>query len=525
MDTNNLHPLEIKILLNFDINDILDEDIIISKLGYNIGQINQSISWLLSKNIVSKLDENIFYFYELTEFGLSQHRDGLIEQRIIDLLKTDKKIKLEDLALKLELEQKDIGSCYGLLSKEKVISIANEGQKDESGKKMNQDTTLILLNDTLPLELRILKSLIDKLFEKGKISNNQLNEEEIKILQANSKKRGASNSIFRVSEKKVIRYKFENIFSKYKKDLKDKNISGDEINTLDSKIISSGSWKNKSFREYDVENLPKTKLLIGRRNEYCKFLEELKDDLVNLGFSEFDGDIVQNEFWNCDSLYMPQFHPARGEKDTYYVENPTHSKSIEQPFLDNVAKTHEDGWMVANSKGFDYTFDRDFTRRLILRTQGTVISARNLNKAKNPSRYFGTLRCFRYDQVDRTHLPDFYQTEGIVAGENVNIKTLLGLLEMFALDIAKAKDVKFVPGYFPFTEPSIEVHIKHPVLGWMELGGSGIFRPEVTKPQGIDYPVIAWGIGIDRMAMVRLGINDLRDLFTYSIDDIRQRRS
>ena len=79
------------------------------------------------------------------------------------------------------------------------------------------------------------------------------------------------------------------------------------------------------------------------------------------------------------------------------------------------------------------------------------------------------------------------------------------MLEMFAVEIAGATEVKYVPGYFPFTEPSIEVHIKHPVLGWFELGGSGIFRPEVTKAMGIDCPVLAWGIGIDRMALMALG--------------------
>jgi phenylalanyl-tRNA synthetase alpha chain len=127
--------------------------------------------------------------------------------------------------------------------------------------------------------------------------------------------------------------------------------------------------------------------------------------------------------------------------------------------------------------------------------------------------------------VDATHLPDFYQTEGIVLGENVNLKTLLGMLEMFAVEVAGARDIKYVPGYFPFTEPSVEVHIKHPVLGWYELGGSGIFRPEVTASLGVDVPVAAWGLGIDRMALMALGLNDLRALFSYNIEDVRLRRT
>ena len=220
---------------------------------------------------------------------------------------------------------------------------------------------------------------------------------------------------------------------------------------------------------------------------------------------------------------MPQFHSARDIHDVYYLKNPTHAKEIQQPYLNRVAAAHENGWKTA-SRGWEYSFDRDFTRKLILRSHGTVLSAKTLIKAKVPGKYFGVVRCFRYDKVDATHLADFYQTEGIVLGENVNLRTLLGLLKMFAEEVAMAKDVRYVPGYFPFTEPSVEVHIKHPVLGWFELGGAGIFRPEVTEPLGIKVPVLAWGLGIDRMALMSLGLEDLRELFSNDIEQVRLRR-
>jgi phenylalanyl-tRNA synthetase alpha chain len=154
-----------------------------------------------------------------------------------------------------------------------------------------------------------------------------------------------------------------------------------------------------------------------------------------------------------------------------------------------------------------------------------VLSAKQLPKAKIPGKYFGIVRCFRYDQVNATHGADFYQTEGIILGEDVNLKTLLGMLERFAVEVAGAKEVKYVPGYFPFTEPSVEVHIKHPVLGWFEMGGSGIFRPEVTASMGIDVPVAAWGLGIDRIALMALGLSDLRELFTPVVENVRLRRT
>ena len=160
---------------------------------------------------------------------------------------------------------------------------------------------------------------------------------------------------------------------------------------------------------------------------------------------------------------------------------------------------------------------------MILRSQGTVLSAKTLTRAKIPGKYFGVVRCFRPDTVDATHAADFYQTEGIVLGEEVNLRTLLGILKIFAEEVAGARDIKYVPGYFPFTEPSVEVHMRHPKLGWIELGGSGIFRPEVTEPLGITVPVLAWGLGIDRMAMMSMGINDLRDLFSADIEQVRLR--
>ena len=126
--------------------------------------------------------------------------------------------------------------------------------------------------------------------------------------------------------------------------------------------------------------------------------------------------------------------------------------------------------------------------------------------------------------MDATHAPDFYQVEGIVLGEDINFKTLLGLLKLFGQEIAQAAEFQFRPAYFPFTEPSVELHVKHPELGWMELGGAGIFRPEVTVPLGVNVPVIAWGLGLDRMAMIALGIQDIRELFSRDLDFIRTKK-
>lgn len=143
----------------------------------------------------------------------------------------------------------------------------------------------------------------------------------------------------------------------------------------------------------------------------------------------------------------------------------------------------------------------------------------------NPGKYFGITRCFRYDVIDATHNCDFYQVEGIVIEEGNTLQHLFGLLKLFAKEFAETEEIKLVPGYFPFTEPSVEMFAKHPKLGWIELGGAGIFRPEVVVPLlGKFVPVLAWGIGIDRIAMFKLGLKDIRQLFSHELDFLRKTR-
>ncbi len=290
-----------------------------------------------------------------------------------------------------------------------------------------------------------------------------------------------------------------------------------QVAQLTPQMLKDGSWREVSFRAFNVAGPPQTAM--ARRNPYRAFLDQVKQTLLALGFEEMTGSLVEPEFWNMDALFLPQFHPAREIHDVYFVEDAeragghVHAREIEGGALEPVALEHE-GKGRSGSRGWNYAFDRQRTKRLVLRSQGTVLSARALQAVRTPGKYFGMARCFRYDEVDETHAPDFFQIEGIVSSERTSFRHLLGLLELFAKQVARAPEVKFVPAYFPFTEPSVEVHMRHPELGWMELGGAGIFRPEVTRPHGVENTVIAWGLGLDRMAMVALGIRDIRHLFT-----------
>lgn len=508
IEIRNLHPLEIKLLRQVKAGQRISAQRLIDELGYNRGQCNQVFSWLVAKGLVEEVQRKKHLYYELTESGREQQKEGMPVQRIFTLLKTEGPLTLPQIASRLALEQAEVGSAYGMLAKLGCCVL----DEQHRAKLVTQD-----LPDTLKIGVQVVQKALLKALDADSLS-----EEELSFIEKNSKKRQAAGALFKVIEREEVEYQLTKAGVRVKGALVDAHLTGEELGQVTAQILANGTWKTVPFRPYNLQ-APPARLIFGRRNAYGAYLQWVKDKLCALGFEEFDGPLVETEFWNGDALFMPQFHSARDIHDVYYVKHPSHAKVIEEPYLSQVAKTHEDGW-TTGSRGWGYAFDHEFTRRQVLRSQGTVLSAKTLTHAKIPGKYFGIVRCFRYDQVDATHGADFYQTEGIVLGENVNLKTLLGLLKMFAEEIAGAEEVSYVPGYFPFTEPSIEVHIKHPTLGWFELGGSGIFRPEVTKPLGVDVPVLAWGLGIDRMAMMHLGLNDIRELFTLDIESVRMRR-
>jgi phenylalanyl-tRNA synthetase alpha chain len=300
---------------------------------------------------------------------------------------------------------------------------------------------------------------------------------------------------------------------------------GEEISQLTPELIKSGKWSEIRFRKYDIK-APVAKLWAGKKQPYLRFLDAMKQKLISLGFIEMVGPTVEFMFFNCDALYMPQDHPAREIHDIYYLKSPSYGDlSPYTALINNVKATHETGWET-NSTGWGYPFSLEATKRLILRSQGTALSARMLidEGLKIPGKYFSIARCYRPDVLDRTHLIEFNHVEGIVLGENLTFKNLLGILKMFALETAGADKIRFTPDYFPFTEPSVELSAYKADSGWLEFGGAGMFRPEVTRPLGIKVPVIAWGLGIDRIFMMKAGISDIRDIFSQDLNWLRSQK-
>jgi phenylalanyl-tRNA synthetase alpha chain len=301
--------------------------------------------------------------------------------------------------------------------------------------------------------------------------------------------------------------------------------AAEEVTQLTPELIITGKWQTVKLQKYNIE-APVAKTWPGKKHPYLSFLEEVRAKLVTLGFKEMAGTHVETSFFNFDALYTPQDHPAREEVGIYFVKDPEFGDvSAYEATVANVKATHENGWTTGSS-GWGYKYSVQEAKRLILRGHGTCLSARTLLR-KNldaPSRYFSIARCYRPEVVDKTHLSEFNQVEGIVVDKSLTLRDLLGVLAKFAIEIAGADKVRFKPDYFPFTEPSVELSAYKEGYGWVEFGGSGIFRPEVTLPLGIKVPVIAWGLGVDRLFMMRAGVADIRYIFSQDLDWLRRKQ-
>jgi len=507
---SSFHPLENKLLLSFSQSASLSASGIMAISGLDESRLDMAAGWLTAKGLLEVTGETVTTFVSLTDTGADYREKGTPETRIIGALREGKQFTVKDIIQSWGLDPSEVSSAVGALKEKSVVRIVQGGNLE--------------LNPAIDVTVyEQLLALIRQVGEQGLPELKDFSTDQQRTVQENFHKRGKGKGIFRITEKKDRTYSLTADGKEALHLVQARGAVTEEASALTPEMLKQGSWKNARFRAYNISLSP-PRVSIGRKHPYREFLDYVKYQFVSMGFEEMRGPLVENEFWDMDALFMPQFHPARNIHDVYFVKEPSSCREIEAPFGKQVASAHKDGGKTGSS-GWRYAFDIERAKRLILRSQGTAVSARTLASGpKVPGKYFSIARCFRYDAVDATHAPDFNQVEGIVLGTDINFRILLGLLKLFGQEIAKAKEFQFRPAYFPFTEPSVELHVKHPELGWMELGGAGLFRPEVTLPLGIDVPVIAWGLGLDRMAMIALGIKDIRDLFSTDLDFIRTKK-
>ncbi len=294
-----------------------------------------------------------------------------------------------------------------------------------------------------------------------------------------------------------------------------------EKNTLSADDIQSGEWRNISLRRYDI-SLPARTVFPAKAHPLRRIIEETRRAFLEMGFTEVVSPMVESAFWNFDALYQPQDHPARDMQDTFYMAEPSRLNLPDKEVVEKVSKTHENGGETG-SQGWGYRWDPEQARRAVLRTHTTAATIRALAAHPQPPlKVFCVGWTFRNETISFKHLPVFHQVDGIVIDKEANLSTLLGTLSQFYRKMGFQK-VKFKPAFYPYTEPSADVVVyMESRQKWIEMGGSGVFRPEVTQPLGCEYPVLAWGLGIERLAMLRLGLNDIRELYRCSLDQLEE---
>jgi len=300
-----------------------------------------------------------------------------------------------------------------------------------------------------------------------------------------------------------------------------------EMPPLTSDMIKTGQWIEKDGglyleyqgstyrpRSYNV-TLAADKIIPGKKHPYQRLIDFMRAIMLEMGFVEIKGQIVQSSFWNFDALFQPQDHPAREMQDTFYLDS-----LADIPDYTRVKEMHECGG--SGSAGWGGCWKPEVARQEVLRTHTTGVTIKYLAEHPEPPvKAFGIDRVYRREAIDATHTPEFEQLEGIVMDRDVTFSHLLGILKEFYAKMG-FEEVRFRPGYFPYTEPSVEPEVFIDGLGWVELGGAGVFRKEVTAPFGIEHPVLAWGLGVSRVAMLKLGLKDLRLLYQSDIEWLRE---
>ncbi|XP_029151230.1 phenylalanine--tRNA ligase alpha subunit, cytoplasmic isoform X2 [Arachis hypogaea] len=281
------------------------------------------------------------------------------------------------------------------------------------------------------------------------------------------------------------------------------------VTDLTRENFQSGEWKELEFKEYNY-SAKGAPLEGGHLHPLLKVRAQLKQIFLCMGF------------WNFDALFQPQQHPARDSHDTFFLDAPSTTKRLPEDYVERVKQIHETGGY--ESRGYVYDWKREEANKNLLRTHTTAVSSRMLyqlaQKPFAPKKYFSIDRVFRNEAVDRTHLAEFHQIEGLVCDRGLTLCDLIGVLHDFFSHLGMTK-LKFKPAYNPYTEPSMEIFSYHEGFKkWVEVGNSGMFRPEMLRPMGLpeDVQVIAWGLSLERPTMILYGIDNIRDLFGPKVD-------
>ncbi|MDI3502460.1 MAG: phenylalanyl-tRNA synthetase alpha chain [Archaeoglobi archaeon] len=455
------------------------------ELGKSEAEVMSSLLSLHHREFIELEKEELIYC-RLSEEGREYAEKGLPERRVFEFL----------LSKGGEASLKEIREKFG----EKLTSIALGWLRKKGWVEFikGEEPKIRALKAERGNDEEVLERLLKKELRADEVDGRTLEE---------LKKRG----LVELEERRIHRVRIT------EKGRKAKPEDFEEITRLTPEIILSGEWRRKKIKKYDI-HAPVSEIFPAKIHPYRRIIEEMRRIFLSMGFTEIRGEIVQSSFWNFDALFQPQDHPAREMQDTFYLES---ESELDERLVKRVKAMHEHGGEI-DSTGWGFPWREELARKNVLRTHTTAITIRYL--AENPEppvKAFCIDRVYRRETVDSTHLPEFDQLEGVVMERGMSLSNLFGVLKTF-YNLMGFRNVRFRPGYFPYTEPSVECEVYVDGLGWIELGGAGIFRKEVTEPLGIKYPVLAWGLGVSRLAMLKLNLKDLRYLYRPDIEWLRR---
>ncbi len=488
--SSRLHPMELAVLKSLTGKGWVEFAPLVAGSGLQEDQVRRSLEWLSSKKLIESAEK--------VEGGLVLSNPNPPELALVDAVaKVKGPTKLEELKRSFPSNE-EFSAALGRARSSGWITI----------KQAPEGPTVELVNPGGPTSLRDLLARIAK-----GVPDSELPATD-RALVTDLLRRG----LLRRDERKSVSIRITQGG--------EQAISGrtreEYIERLTPEAIASGSWRDKKLRPIDVD-AEAPAFHPGRRHPVRDFIREVREVYISMGFTELEGNSVQSSFWNFDALFIPQDHPGREMQDTFYLSGFLDKSLTRTGVFDRVASTHETGWKTG-SKGWGYQWRVEEARRLVLRTHNTVLTVKSLaGSGEKETRVFAVSKVYRNENLDYKHLAEFHQMDGMMAGEGLNMRHLMGFLREFYLKLGM-KDVKLWPTYFPYTEPSLQVMgYSDVVKDWIELGGSGVFRPEVTRPLGVKTPVLAWGPGIERLMLLRYGLDDIRNLYDGDLKWLRNR--
>ena len=488
---SELHIYEKKLLKELEANPEATPSQIAERTGMDIKSVMSAAGSLASKDII-EMHKDVQKIYSLTSDGLEYAEHGLPERRILEVLAEKKEISMKDLS-------KEAGIALGWLRQK------NWAQIDQG-----------VLNITdLGKEFADKAGVDEKVLDYLKANADGVKLFTDDLLDGFKKLTGRKNIL---NVKKETSHSFK-ILPKGEEILKIGFTIKEQATQLTHEHLKDGEWKSLEYRPYDI-NAEAPLVFAGKKHPLREIIDEIREIFLNMGFVEDNGEYVESAFWNFDSLFQPQDHAAREMQDTFYLKNPLTCDLPDDALVKLTAETHETG-ADTGSIGWQYDWSEDIARQSVLRTHTTGISTKHLFEHEPPIKMFSVGRVFRRETFDYKHLPEFHQVEGLVCGEGISYQNLLGTLKEFYKKLGF--EVRFRPAYFPYTYLSTESEIYLEEKGsWIELGGAGMFRPEVLKPLGINQPALAFGMGIERLAMIRYDVEDIRMLYKSDIKWLRE---